>query len=160
MAQPGLRRTAVHTVAALLLVTALAGCGSDDDGSLDAPQDAAPREFCQQLEDAPGAEATADDYRAYAARLEGTGTPPAIDGAAREGFELFVGYLATLEDGDVDKVKASDEPSDVFSGDDATKVESFKQGYVVTCTDGDGAVAPSATATPTGGVLGGVGSAP
>jgi hypothetical protein len=157
MARPGRRRLAVGT-AATLLVAGLAGCGGDDDRAAGAPGDAAAAAFCAELEDAPGSDASAEDYHDYAGRLETVGTPAQIDGAARQGFELFVDYLADLDDGDVAKVKDSDEPSDVFSGDDAAKVESFKQGYVVTCGDPTtgsptGNPTGSPTGSPTGGVL-------
>jgi hypothetical protein len=159
MARPGFRRLAVGVVTPLLLA-GLAGCGDDDEGAAEAPGDAAPADFCAELEDAPGSDATADDYHDYAGRLRVVGTPAQIDGSARQGFELFVDYLAGLGDGGVAKVKDSDQPSDVFSGDDAGKVESFKQGYVVTCRDltsgGPTGTLTSPAGTPTGGVLPGL----
>lgn len=150
-----------HVGAFAVLLTAtgtlLSGCGGD--AGADSPDDAATADFCRELRDAPGAGAGADDFHAYAERLDRTGTPAALDGTAREGFAVYVGYLAGLEGDDVARVEDAGAPADVFSGDDARRVEALRAGYIELCEGaegpdaGDGSPTPAPDATPTEGGL-------
>jgi hypothetical protein len=125
------RRLLPTAAGALLLAATLTACGGGPGG--DAPDNASNEDFCNAFNDAPGDGADADAVHDYADRLADVGTPSDITGDAREGFEIFVDYAADVSDDDISKFDDSADPSDIFDGDDASKVSAFVSKYAEIC---------------------------
>lgn len=111
--------------AACLLV--LSGCGGDDASG--APEDASREDFCTTFSEEPDGfdsddpDEVVEAAHEYADRLREVGTPD-VDADAREGFELYVDFLADLEAGDADDLREKS-PSDIFDDDELEKFEAF-----------------------------------
>ena len=126
----------VPAAAAAVLLLTLAGCGgddgADDDGSAaSAPEDASRADFCEAFLDEP-ADFDSDDVDAavaaahdYADRLREVGTPDVPD-EAREGFEVYVDFLAGLSADDAGGLDDAD-PAEVFSDEQLAKFEAFSE---------------------------------
>lgn len=125
------RRLLPTVAGALALAATLTACGGGP-GS-DAPDDASQEDFCNAFGETPEGDATADQVHEYADRLAEVGTPSDITGDAREGFEIFVDYAADVSDDDISKFDDSADPSDIFDGDDASKVSAFVSKYAEVC---------------------------
>lgn len=123
----GTRRVAAVS-APLLLALSLSACGGSDASS--APDDASSDDFCKIFLDQSGdaaaedAGAQLDEARDLADQLSEVGTPAEFSAEAREGFELFIDFIADLDEKDVEGFNDATDPSEIF-GDDADKVTTF-----------------------------------
>ena len=124
-----LRRRAAAVSAPLLLALSLTACGGSDAES--APDDASAEDFCSVFLDQSG-DAAADDAQAQveeaqklADNLAEVGTPTEFSAEAREGFEVFLDFVGSLDEGDVNDFNDAEDPSDIFGADDAEKVAAF-----------------------------------
>lgn len=121
-------RAGFSTLLAVLLL-ALAGCGGDDADA--APDDASRSDFCEAFLDEPDGfdsddpDEAVDAAHDYADTLREVGTPDVSDDA-REGFEVYVDFLAGLEAGDADELEDA-EPSDIFDAVELKKFEAFSE---------------------------------
>ncbi|MGA8845565.1 MAG: hypothetical protein WB471_03005 [Nocardioides sp.] len=124
-----LRRRAAAASAPLLLALSLTACGGDDATS--APDDASAEDFCSVFLEQSGeaaaddAKAQLDEVRELADNLGEVGTPAEFSAEAREGFEVFLDFVANLDEEAVDDFNNAADPSDIFGGDDAEKVAAF-----------------------------------
>lgn len=129
------RRVRIGSTAALAALS-LAACGGG------APDDASTEEFCATWTDSRGN--TLDEVRETAERLEGVGTPEDADGAARDGFEVFVEALGELDQDELealDQVAADDASLAELYGiseDEAADVVAFFDYANGACVDADG----------------------
>ena len=125
-----LRRRAAAASAPLLLALSLTACGGGDDAA-GAPDDASSEDFCSVFLDQSGdaaaddAQAQLEEARQLADKLSEVGTPAEFSAEAREGFEVFIDFVANLDEGDVDDFNDATDPSDIFGSDDAEKVAAF-----------------------------------
>ena len=131
------RRRAAAVSAPLLLALSLSACGGSDAAA--APDDASAEDFCQVFLDQSGdaaaedAGAQLDEARKLADQLNEVGTPADFSDDAREGFEIFIDFVADLDEGDIEDFNDASDPSDIFGEDEATKVEDFTTAAAEAC---------------------------
>ncbi len=132
-----LNRRVAAVSAPLLLALSLTACGGSDAAS--APEDASAEEFCDVFLNQSG-EAAADDAKAQldeardlADQLSEVGTPADFSDEAREGFEVFIDFIADLDEGDVEGFNDASDPSEIFGADDAEKVATFTTAAAQAC---------------------------
>jgi hypothetical protein len=108
----------------------LAACGDDDNGdgggggssdsgdAGDSPDNADTDDFCaiftemtSDLDGAGSADEQADAAHELADKLADVGTPEGADESQRNGFELYVDFLADVESDDIEKFEDAD-PND------------------------------------------------
>ncbi|WP_139980815.1 hypothetical protein [Nocardioides litoris] len=136
MFHPATRRVAPGLAGAALLVASLTACGGGGDS---APEDASQEEFCQAFNARPGdgGEPSVDEVHDYADKLEEVGTPESVTGDARSGYEVFVDFLSSIDDGDIEDLQ-SDDPESSFSGEEEKQVEAFFSSDALTeCVSAD-----------------------
>jgi hypothetical protein len=105
-----------------------------------APTDASKADFCDSFtkinESAAGSDGgdpSKDEIKKVkdaVKDLEDTGTPESISDDAREGFEIFTGAVADIDD---DATAKDLEELDQFSGDEKKKFEAFGEYVSKTC---------------------------
>ena len=122
-------KRALATGAAIVIAGfSLTACGDDDGGdngggsgngggdAADAPDNASTEEFCkvftEMTEDLDGggsAEEQADAAHELADKLSEVGTPEEADESQRNGFELYVDFLAEVDADDIEKFEEADQ---------------------------------------------------
>lgn len=132
-----LARRAAAVSAPLLLALSLTACGGGEDAA-GAPDDASVEDFCSVLLDLDAdidvndngaileaAQKNADD-------LAEVGTPADFSADAREGFEIYIDFVAQADE---DDIESEDSMEETF-GDDADKVNAyFTEGGTVCAGD-------------------------
>ncbi len=124
--------------AAVLLAAALTACGGGASG---APDDASNKDYCKAFTDQPkdanskDTDKAADSVHEYADKLAEVGTPKDLDGDAREGFEIYVDFLAEIDGDDVKKFSDAEKSDEVFDGDEADKVDAFIESTLEVCAE-------------------------
>ena len=132
-----IKRTIGAVGASILLAAALTACGGGASG---APDDASNKDFCDAFTEEPkdadskDTDKAADSIHDYAEKLQEVGTPEDLDGDAREGFEVYVDFLADIDGDDVKDFSDAEDSSDVFDGDDSEKVDAFIEKTLEVCT--------------------------
>jgi len=123
-----LKRALATGAAIVIAAFSLTACGDDDNGgdgggggngggdAADAPDNADTKEFCdvftQMTEDLDGggsAEEQADSAHELADKLSEVGTPEGADESQRNGFELYVDFLAEVDADDIKKFEEADQ---------------------------------------------------
>ncbi len=133
-----IKRSVGAAGAAVLLAAALTACGGGASG---APDDASSKDYCEAFGDEPkdadnkDTDKAADSVHEYADKLAEVGTPKDIDGDARDGYEIYVDFLADIDGDDIKKFSEAESADEVFDGDDADKVDAFVAKTVEICAD-------------------------
>ena len=133
-----LRRRAAAVSAPLLLALSLTACGGGGSDAGGAPDDASSEDFCAAFSDFP-ADFDSDDTGAavgaaneYGDNLVEVGTPADFSDEARNGFEIYVGFLQDVNEDDVKELEDSESPEDIF-GDDGADVTAFIDDAATAC---------------------------
>ncbi len=133
-----IKRSVGAAGAAVLLAAALTACGGGASG---APDDASAKDYCKAFGEEPkdadnkDTDKAADSVHEYADKLAEVGTPKDIDGDARDGYEIYVDFLAEIDGDDIKKFSEAESADEVFDGDDADKVDAFVAKTVEICAD-------------------------
>ncbi len=118
-----LKRSLATGAAVVIAGLSLVACGDDEGGGGGADVDGAPdnastEDFCQvftdvtsDLNDDGSADEQADIAHEVADNFAEVGTPDGIPDDARNGFEIFIGFLAEVDSDDIESFDDAD-PSD------------------------------------------------
>jgi hypothetical protein len=121
-----LKRSLATGAAVVIAGLSLVACGSDDDGgggggggdAGDSPDSASTEDFCgvftdvtSDLSGGGSADEQADAAHEVADKFNDVGTPEDMPEDARNGFEVFIGFLGDVDADDIEKFSETD-PSD------------------------------------------------
>ena len=138
-----MKRPLAAAGASVLLALSLSACGGG------APTDASKDDYCEAVQGASGNEdftkaledkdwdKIADLYKDAAEDIEKVGTPDSISDEEREGFEIQVDTLKSIDADDIKKAFESEDGDafeDEFSKDEKKKVEAYQKYESETCS--------------------------
>ncbi len=122
-----LKRSLATGAAVVIAGLSLVGCGDDDGGggggggadAGDAPDNASTEDFCKVFTDVTSdlsgggsADEQADAANEVADKFAETGTPEDMPEDARNGFEVFIGFLADVDADDIEAFEDADPADD------------------------------------------------
>jgi len=130
-----LKRSLATGAAVVIAGLSLVGCGDDDGGggggadAGDAPDNASTEEFCKVFTDVTAdlsgggsADEQADAAHEVADKFNDVGTPEDMPEDARNGFEVFIGFLGDVDADDIEAFSETD-PSDDQAFADALGID-------------------------------------
>jgi hypothetical protein len=121
-----LKRSLATGAAVVIAGLSLVACGSDDDGggggggdAGDSPDNASTEDFCKVFTDVTSdlsgggsADEQADAAHEVADKFSDVGTPEDMPEDARNGFEVFIGFLADVDSDDIEAFDEADPTDD------------------------------------------------